>query len=60
MTNNSLSGWKLRAFTLATTVSSWFRPKRYGYGLTPMKWQGWLLTGALVVLIAMVARVASS
>jgi hypothetical protein len=26
----------------------WFRPKRYGWGLTPATWQGWLVTGAYV------------
>ena len=25
-------------------MSYWFRPKRYGYGATPITWQGWLLT----------------
>jgi hypothetical protein len=31
----------------------WFKPKRYGYGATPMTWQGWALTIATV--LAMVA-----
>ena len=22
----------------------WFRPKRYGYGATPVTWEGWALT----------------
>jgi len=22
----------------------WFAPKRYGYGATPISWQGWALT----------------
>ena len=22
----------------------WFRPKRYGYGATPVTWQGWAVT----------------
>lgn len=22
----------------------WFKPKRYGYGATPVTWQGWLVT----------------
>jgi len=34
--------------------SSWFRPKSYGWGATPITWQGWALVlgyvGALVVL----------
>ena len=31
----------------------WFRPKRYGYGATPIAWEGWALIGATV--LAMVA-----
>jgi uncharacterized membrane protein YhhN len=31
----------------------WFRPKRYGYGATPVTWQGWALTFGIVA--AMVA-----
>jgi hypothetical protein len=31
----------------------WFRPKRYGYGATPVTWQGWALT--LGTVFAMVA-----
>jgi hypothetical protein len=32
----------------------WFRPKRYGYGATPVTWQGWALTfaGVLVIVAA--------
>jgi hypothetical protein len=26
----------------------WFRPKRYGYGATPVTWQGWAVTIATV------------
>ncbi len=25
-------------------MAAWFRPKRYGLGLTPASWQGWVLT----------------
>jgi len=28
-----------------------FRPKRFGLGLTPSSWQGWLVTGAYVAAI---------
>ena len=28
----------------------WFAPKRYGYGATPVTWQGWLLTFGFVVI----------
>jgi Na+/H+ antiporter NhaA len=30
----------------------WFRPKRYGYGATPVTWQGWALAFAAVLVIA--------
>jgi hypothetical protein len=32
-------------------MAAWFRPKRYGLGLTPSSWQGWALTAAYVVLV---------
>jgi uncharacterized membrane protein len=31
----------------------WFKPKRYGYGATPVTWQGWAVT--LGTALAMVA-----
>ena len=31
----------------------WFRPKRYGYGATPVTWQGWAVT--LATVLAMLA-----
>jgi uncharacterized membrane protein YhhN len=31
----------------------WFRPKRYGYGATPVTWQGWALTlGTVAAMVA--------
>jgi hypothetical protein len=30
----------------------WFRPKRYGYGATPVTWQGWVATLASALVIA--------
>jgi hypothetical protein len=33
----------------------WFRPKRYGYGATPVTWQGWALVGVAVAVIAAAA-----
>jgi hypothetical protein len=30
----------------------WFRPKRYGYGATPVTWEGWVLTGLAAAVIA--------
>ena len=32
----------------------WFRPKRYGWGATPITWQGWALTLATVLAIVAV------
>jgi len=29
----------------------WFRPKRYGYGATPLTWQGWAITFATIVVV---------
>ena len=26
----------------------WFRPKRFGYGATPVSWQGWLIIALFV------------
>jgi hypothetical protein len=34
----------------------WFEPKRYGWGLTPISWQGWVLTGAYVVAVFVLAN----
>jgi uncharacterized membrane protein YhhN len=31
----------------------WFKPKRYGYGATPVTWQGWALTlGTVAAMVA--------
>ncbi|HET7281257.1 MAG TPA: hypothetical protein VFI67_02945 [Sphingomicrobium sp.] len=29
----------------------WFVPKRYGYGATPVTWQGWTLTFGFVAIV---------
>ena len=29
---------------------AWFVPKRYGYGATPVSWQGWAITVAFIAL----------
>jgi hypothetical protein len=29
----------------------WFRPKRYGYGATPVTWEGWAFTGLVVAIV---------
>ena len=33
----------------------WFRPKTYGYGATPVTWEGWAVIGAAVIVIAAAA-----
>ena len=38
----------------------WFRPKRYGYGATPVTWQGWAVTGIAVVLFLGAALLATA
>jgi hypothetical protein len=32
--------------------AAWFKPKRFGYGATPVSWQGWAVTLGGVALIA--------
>ena len=29
----------------------WFKPKRYGYGATPVTWEGWVFTLLIMVVI---------
>ena len=29
----------------------WFGPRRYGWGLTPVSWQGWVVTAAYVAAV---------
>lgn len=33
----------------------WFRPKQFGWGFVPITWEGWGMTGILVVLILLSA-----
>jgi hypothetical protein len=35
----------------------WFRPRRYGYGATPVPWEGWVLTIGVagVIVLSIVA-----
>jgi hypothetical protein len=30
----------------------WFKPKRYGYGATPITWEGWVVTFAAAAAVA--------
>ena len=32
-------------------MATWFKPRRYGYGATPVTWQGWVLTAGAVLLV---------
>jgi hypothetical protein len=34
------------------THEFWFKPKTYGYGATPVTWEGWALVAAYVLLIS--------
>jgi hypothetical protein len=29
----------------------WFKPRRYGYGATPVTWEGWVLVAIYVAVI---------
>jgi hypothetical protein len=35
-----------------TMTAYWFRPKTYGYGATPVTWQGWTVTLAVPAVVA--------
>jgi hypothetical protein len=37
---------------MTMTARYWFRPKQYGYGATPVTWEGWVFTLVVAVLIA--------
>jgi peptidoglycan/LPS O-acetylase OafA/YrhL len=36
-------------------MSAWFRPKKFGYGATPVAWQGWAVVAVGVISIAAAA-----
>jgi hypothetical protein len=33
----------------------WFKPKAFGYGATPVTWEGWAVVVAYVVVVAAIA-----
>ncbi len=33
-------------------IRYWFKPKRYGYGATPVTWEGWAVTIAVAAIVA--------
>ena len=35
----------------------WFKSKRYGYGWTPCRWQGWLVLAVYLVLLIVTFRI---
>ena len=35
----------------------WFKPKRYGYGATPVHWKGWLLVLGFIVWVSLISAV---
>lgn len=37
--------------------SPWFGPKRFGIGISPSSWQGWVSTGIFVALLVPIVRV---
>ncbi len=39
-----------------TPKKLWFKRKRYGWGWTPITWQGWLSVVVFVVLVALNAN----
>jgi 4-hydroxybenzoate polyprenyltransferase len=36
---------------MSIVTTYWFKPKRYGYGATPVTWQGWLVTLATIFVV---------
>lgn len=36
----------------------WFKPKAFGYGATPVTWQGWLIVAGFIVLVGAITRFA--
>ena len=34
-------------------ATHWFKPHDYGYGATPVTWQGWALTWAYVAIVGL-------
>jgi hypothetical protein len=35
----------------------WFKPREYGYGATPVSWQGWAITVATMIVVVMTSIV---
>jgi hypothetical protein len=41
------------------TRGQWFGPKRFGWGWSPVSWQGWVVVVAYVAILITVGAVAS-
>jgi hypothetical protein len=43
---------------MADKVSSrvWFGRRTFGWGLRPVRWQGWVVTGLYLLIVFMLAR----
>jgi hypothetical protein len=39
------------------TRTSWFGPKRLGWGWSPASWQGWAVTAGFVVVVGVAMRI---
>jgi len=37
---------------MTVMATYWFKPKQFGYGATPVTWQGWAVTIGSVLIIA--------
>ena len=35
----------------------WFKPRQYGYGVTPTTWEGWAVTFLTMVIVVMTSEV---
>ena len=40
---------------MTKTNKYWFKPKRYGYGATPISWEGWAMTLVFAFLVTLLA-----
>lgn len=40
---------------MSVMTTYWFKPKRYGYGATPITWQGWAVTLGTVAAMLVVS-----
>jgi len=38
-----------------TPKRPWFGPKRFGYGISPKTWQGWLIVAVFVAVVTGIA-----